>query len=134
MSTCCEMLTMAASWPPPVTRLVRSGEPGKTVATSATRIVAPRRTATGVSAIWAGEEKRPEASTRFCRPADGKRPTGASWLAVRRASETSCTVRPVARSFPGSVTTSNSRLSVAMTSTLPTPGTRDTAGRTTKKA
>jgi hypothetical protein len=131
---CCEMLTTAASRPLPVTRAVRSGAPGKTRATSATRTATPLRTATGVWPISAAEPQSPEASTRCSRPPAAYRPTGARRLEERRAATTSSTVRLAASRRLGSATTSISRVSVADTSTRPTPGTRDRAGRTTKKA
>ena len=49
----------------------------------------------------------------------------------RSAVTTSSTVSPAASRRPGSATTSISRVSVAETSTRPTPGTRASAGRTT---
>ncbi len=65
---CCEMLITEASRPLPVTSEVRSGEPGKTWATSATRIVAPFFTAMVARATSAAELISPEASTRCSRP------------------------------------------------------------------
>jgi hypothetical protein len=47
------------------------------------------------------------------------------------ASATSSAVRPAAISLAGSTTTSISRVSLAITSTRPTPGTRATSGRIT---
>ncbi len=66
--TCCERVMRAASRPLPVARVVRSGDPGKTWATSATRSVAPLRTAIGVAATSPTECQASEASTRYCRP------------------------------------------------------------------
>ena len=57
---------------------------------------------------------------------DSARPARAGWR-PSSASATSCTVRPAASRRAGSATTSISRVSLALTSTCPTPGTRASA-------
>jgi hypothetical protein len=54
-----------------------------------------------------------------------------SVFAALSASATSAAVRPVAISLAGSSTTSIARVSLAIPSTRPTPGTRATSGRMT---
>jgi hypothetical protein len=65
---CWETLSSAAGLPLPVTSVTRSGAPGKTWATSATRSAAPFFTTMGELAISPADFHSPEASTRYWMP------------------------------------------------------------------
>ena len=129
---CCETLMFAATRPVAADERGAIGRARWTVATSETRIVAPPLTTIGVARMSSIVFHRPDASDEVLQPAGGvaARPAaaGSTPAARRRRRRSSGRRRQPARDrrSPRSPACRS-----ASTSTLPTPGTRDSAGRIT---